>query len=113
VDRTSPASKRPTGTVRIAYETPLGHMFLGMAEDALASREMRRWRGRVQMVFTSPPFPLRRQKKYGNRVGDDYADWLAKFARPLVEYLTPDGSIVIEVGNGWNPGTPTMSTTSL
>jgi site-specific DNA-methyltransferase (cytosine-N4-specific) len=27
--------------------------------------------------------------------------------------LTPNGSIVLEVGNGWNPGTPTVSTSGI
>ena len=35
------------------------------------------------------------------------------FAPALVKLLKPDGSIVIEVGNGWNPGAPTMSTLAL
>lgn len=68
------------------------------------------WRGRVQLVFTSPPFPLLRPKKYGNLSGDAFAGWLASFAPKLKEFLTPDGSIVMEIGNGWNPGTPTVST---
>jgi len=113
VDRTPTAPEPRTRKVRLAYQTPLGRMFLGTAEEALARRALKRWRGRVQLIFTSPPFPLRRQKKYGNLVGEQYASWLAEYARPLVDYLTPDGSIVIEVGNGWNPGTPTMSTASL
>jgi site-specific DNA-methyltransferase (cytosine-N4-specific) len=65
------------------------------------------------MVFTSPPFPLARQKKYGNRTGEQYAEWLAEFAKPLSEYLTPNGSIVLELGNGWVQGSPTMSTASI
>src|SRR5207237_8842587 len=67
----------------------------------------------VQVVFTSPPFPLQRQKKYGNLTGDAYAEWLANFAIPLTKTLTPNGSIVMELGNGWNPGTPTVSTTGI
>ena len=75
--------------------------------------ESRSWRGRVQLVFTSPPFPLVRKKKYGNLAGDEFARWLAGFAKGFAEFLTPDGSIVIELGNGWNPGTPTVSTTGI
>ena len=64
-------------------------------------------------AFTSPPFPLLRKKKYGNLCGDEYARWLASFAIPLTKLLTPDGSIVLELGNGWNPGTPTVSTAGI
>ena len=97
----------------IVYQTAAGRLFVGKAEDVLASPRLDSWRGRVQLVFTSPPFPLVRKKKYGNRVGDAYAEWLASFSVGLSEFLTPDGSIVIELGNGWNPGTPTVSTTGI
>ena len=46
-------------------------------------------------------------------IGKTYEDWLASFAKPLVDFLKPDGSIVIEIGNSWNPGEPTMSTLGL
>lgn len=67
----------------------------------------------VQLVFTSPPFPLNRQKKYGNLQGSDYVDWLADLAPSLANLLTPTGSIVIELGNVWMSGEPTMSTLPL
>lgn len=98
---------------RTVYRTPHGRMILGNAESVLKSSVIDRYRGKVQLVFTSPPFPLQRQKKYGNRTGEEYAQWLANFAQPLRELLTPDGSIVVEVGNGWNAGVPTMSTAGL
>lgn len=95
---------------RPAYTTPRGRLFVGKAEDVLSSASLDPWRGKVQLVFTSPPFPLVRQKKYGNLVGTAFSDWLASFAKPLASLLKPDGSIVIELGNGWNPGVPTVST---
>ena len=67
----------------------------------------------MQLVFTSPPFPLARKKRSGNLVGDDYSRWLAEFAKPLRDFLTPDGSMVIELGNGWVQGSPVMSTASI
>ena len=103
----------PGSRPRLAYSTPQGRMYVGQAEDALASSALARSRGRVQMVFTSPPFPLCREKAYGNLRGDEFAGWLASFARPLADYLTSDGSIVLELGNGWEPGQPTQSTAGL
>ncbi len=99
--------------VRLAYQTPAGRMFQGLTEEALRHAKLASWKGKVQLIFTSPPFPLQREKKYGNLTGQSYAEWLAAYAPLWTEFLTPDGSIVIEVGNGWNPGTPTMSTASL
>ncbi|MCZ2343488.1 MAG: site-specific DNA-methyltransferase [Bacteroidales bacterium] len=98
---------------RLAYQTEKGKLFLGPAEKLLPHRLLKPMRKQVQLVFTSPPFPLQRQKKYGNRIGDAFADWLAGFAQPLTDMLTPDGSIVLEIGNGWNPGTPTVSTAGI
>jgi len=108
VEKTSTAPK-----VRLAYQTALGRMFHGLTEEALQNSKLTSWKGKVQLIFTSPPFPLQREKKYGNLTGECYSDWLATYAPLWSEYLTPNGSIVIEVGNGWNQGTPTMSTTSL
>ena len=98
---------------RLVYQTARGRMWSGHAEDVLTGPLFRPWRGRVQLLFTSPPFPLNREKKYGNLMGAAFGQWLAGFARPFADCLAPDGSIVLELGNGWNPGQPTMSTTSL
>lgn len=97
----------------VAYRTPRGRLLVGKAEELLASPAAESLRGRVQLVFTSPPFPLVRKKKYGNLSGDAYASWLAGLAEPLAKLLAPRGSIVIELGNGWNPGTPTVSTVGI
>lgn len=96
-----------------AYQTPHGTLFHGAAEVALGSAALAPWRGTVQLVFTSPPFPLQRKKKYGNASADAFPAWLAGFAKTLTDFLTPDGSIVLELGNGWNPGTPTVSTAAI
>jgi site-specific DNA-methyltransferase (cytosine-N4-specific) len=56
---------------------------------------------------------LNRKKKYGNRQGDKYIDWLASFAPVFTEYLKRDGSIVLEMGNAWEPGSPVMSTLAI
>jgi site-specific DNA-methyltransferase (cytosine-N4-specific) len=84
-------------------------MYNATIEGFLSSYRAERLAGQVQLVFTSPPFPLRRKKKYGNKEGQEYVDWLAALAQPLSQLLTPTGSVVIEIGNAWNPGEPTMS----
>jgi hypothetical protein len=95
-------------SVSVAYGTDLGTMFQGKVEDFLDTCG-RAYRGKVQLIFFSPPFPLKRQKPYGNKQGSDYLRWLADLAPRLAELLTEDGSLVIEVGNAWDPGQPTMS----
>jgi site-specific DNA-methyltransferase (cytosine-N4-specific) len=101
------------GMTTLAYERPLGKLFLGDSYKSLAAPPLTKYRGKVQLVLTSPPFPLNRKKKYGNLQGDAYVEWLAEYAPRLAEYLTDDGSIVIEVGNGWDPGQPTVSTLAI
>lgn len=95
-------------TVAEAYRTKLGTMYQGKVEDFLVVLG-KTYAGKVQLVFFSPPFPLKRKKKYGNRIGEDYVKWLADLAPRLADLLTDDGSLVIEVGNAWDPGHPTMS----
>jgi DNA modification methylase len=94
----------------VGYTTPLGCMVIGYAEEVLRLRLADKLRGKVQLIFTSPPFPLNRKKKYGNLQGEAYIKWLAEFAPLLGDLLAPNGSIVIEVGNAWEPGRPAMST---
>jgi hypothetical protein len=96
-----------------SYRTAQGCMYVATVEQLLASEVGRRLRGNVQLILTSPPFPLNWKKRYGNKVGDAYRGWLSGMAKPLVSLLKPDGSIVIEMGNAWEPGLPVMSTLGL
>jgi len=107
---TNAAACRP----RTAYKTELGRSVLAKAEDLLGDNRYSRALGAgVDLVFTSPPFPLNRKKRYGNLQGDAYVDWLAGFAPLLRGLLKPKGSIVLELGNAWEPGRPVMSTLAL
>jgi site-specific DNA-methyltransferase (cytosine-N4-specific) len=99
--------------VRVAYRTKFGRFILGKAEEALASRLGGQLAGKVDLVFTSPPFPLNNKKKYGNLQGEAYIKWLADFASHFKSLLKPKGSIVIEMGNAWESGKPVMSTLAL
>ena len=67
----------------------------------------------MQLIFTSPPFPLVVPKKYGNKIGEDYLNWMAELSPRLTKLLKPNGSMVIEIGNAWDKGAPTMSTLPL
>jgi DNA modification methylase len=98
-------------SAQVAYATPKGTMFKGNAEHVLLCEDVRKkTRNKVQLILTSPPFPLNRKKKYGNKVGNAYQKWFADFAPIFSNVLKSDGSIVIEMGNAWEPGKPVMST---
>jgi DNA modification methylase len=103
----------PPPIVREAYRTERGKLLHGRIEDALEDERMRRVKGKVDLIFTSPPFPLVRKKKYGNRTGDEYLQWLRSLAPKLKEMLSPTGSLVLEIGNAWIEGSPEMSTLPL
>lgn len=105
--------ERGASAFRMAYTTARGVMFSGSAESVLTSPFGEKYRGKAQLIFTSPPFPLNRKKKYGNLQGEEYVEWLASFAPLFREFLKEDGSIVMEMGNAWKPGQPVMSTLAL
>ncbi len=95
------------------YSTVRGKIYCCSAETFLASTIANKYKGKIQLVFTSPPFPLNYKKKYGNLRGIPYLEWLADFAPTFRKMLAPGGSIVIELGNAWEPGRPVMSTLAL
>jgi len=99
--------------VKPAYATSQGRMYHGLSEDLLDGRVGKDLKGTVQLIFTSPPFPLNTKKRYGNLNGQEYVDWLAAFGKRFKELLTKTGSVVVEIGNAWEPGRPVMSTLGL
>ena len=110
---TSPRTRRRLSLQEAVYSTDLGVCLQGDSEKLISESLLPGLKGRVDLVFTSPPFPLNRKKKYGNLQGAEYSAWLAKFGKLFSELLTPTGSIVIEMGNAWEPGRPVMSTLAL
>lgn len=97
----------------IAYGTSLGRMLRGRSDEILEQDILRNYEGKINLIFTSPPFPLNRKKKYGNLSGEEYIEWLCKFGPLFKKMLAPNGSIVMEMGNSWEAGYPTMSTLAL
>src|ERR1700690_4113018 len=95
------------------YKTKRGRLYVSKIEDALTTGVVQKLTGKVDLLFTSPPFPLVRKKRYGNATGEAYLRWLKDLAPELVKLVSETGSIVVEVGNSWVSGTPTMSTLSL
>jgi site-specific DNA-methyltransferase (cytosine-N4-specific) len=65
--------------------------------------------GSVNLVITSPPFALQRQKEYGNKDQDLYIDWLSEFAELVLQKLTHDGSFVIDLGGAYQKRIPIRS----
>jgi DNA modification methylase len=96
-----------------AYKTARGKCYVGKIEDAFNSTVFNDIVGKVDLILTSPPFPLKRKKNYGNLDGDEYLYWLSDLATKFKKLLKPRGSIVIEIGNAWESRRPIMSTIPL
>lgn len=79
----------------------------------MATPAIKALHGTVDLLFTSPPFPLVRKKRYGNETGQKYLSWLQSLAPKFKKLLSPRGSLVIEIGNAWEDGDPVMSTLPL
>ncbi len=92
----------PTMTSVPYYRTGLGEAHLG---DSLRLMEELPDKS-INLIVTSPPFALTRKKEYGNKSADEYVDWFLGFARQFHRILTDDGSLVVDLGGAYLPGTP-------
>lgn len=63
----------------------------------------------IDLVLTSPPFALRRQKTYGNVEEADYVDWIKPFGKEAFRVLKEDGSLVLDLGGAYRSGIPSRS----
>lgn len=92
-----------------ALGTLLGNYYIEDSINLFNTDFGERFKGQIQLILTSPPFPLNNKKSYGNREGEEYKYWFSKLSPIFAELLAPDGSIVIEMGNAWVPGRPVQS----
>ncbi|MBE0546042.1 MAG: site-specific DNA-methyltransferase [Verrucomicrobia bacterium] len=87
------------------YTTDWGKAYVGDALELLASLAEES----VDLVMTSPPFALQRQKQYGNKTESEYVDWLLQFADGVMRVLKPTGSFVLDLGGAYRSGRPVRS----
>jgi len=93
----------------ILYKTSMGKYYKNDSEKFLKSNIGHKLTNKVQLILTSPPFPLNEKKKYGNLRGEEYIKWFTNLAELFANVLTDTGSIVIEIGNSWVPYRPVQS----
>lgn len=99
--RPSPTDKLPTPI----YRTELGAAHLGNSLELLAAMP----EDSVDLVVTSPPFALLRQKLYGNKDQSEYVDWLCEFGVQVRRVLKETGSFVLDLGGAYQRGVPVRS----
>jgi site-specific DNA-methyltransferase (cytosine-N4-specific) len=63
----------------------------------------------VDLIITSPPFALLRQKAYGNEDQPEYVAWLGQFGAAAYRVLKPSGSFVLDLGGAYRRGRPVRS----
>src|SRR6266496_128333 len=63
----------------------------------------------IDLVLTSPPFALQRQKEYGNLNEDIYVNWLLQFTNEIKRVLKNMGSFVIDLGGAYLKNRPVRS----
>lgn len=112
----SKASRKSAGLrsgIRVGYTTRGGRLYIGDSVEFPRSRAGQRLVGKVDLIFTSPPFPLVRKKAYGNLEGQHYINWLCEIVGSYLPLLSDRGSLVVELGNAWEKGAPVHSTLPL
>lgn len=63
----------------------------------------------IDLIMTSPPFALVKQKEYGNEPAPTYVRWFRPFGKEIRRVLKPKGSLVLHLGGSWEEGQPTRS----
>ncbi len=87
------------------YTTQYGAAFVGDSADLLDQLAP----GSVDLVMTSPPFALQREKSYGNVDQAVYVQWLFDFCVKVHRVLAPQGSFVLDLGGAYQKGRPVRS----
>lgn len=87
------------------YYTKKGKAYVGDSLELMAELP----NGSVDLVMTSPPFALRRQKTYGNVEETEYVNWIKPFGKEVFRVLKESGSFVLDLGGAYRSGMPSRS----
>lgn len=87
------------------YKTELGKAIVGDSIELMKKLDD----NSIDLVVTSPPFALLRQKEYGNKEQSEYVDWLLTFSKEVYRIIKDTGSFVIDLGGAYKRGMPVRS----
>lgn len=87
------------------YYTKKGQAYVGDSCELLAELPD----SSIDLVMTSPPFALRRQKTYGNVDETEYVNWIKPFGKEVFRVLKESGSFVLDLGGAYRSGIPSRS----
>ncbi|MBP9903127.1 MAG: site-specific DNA-methyltransferase [Verrucomicrobia bacterium] len=91
--------------VKPLYRTASGHAYVGESLALLSELPD----SSIDLVVTSPPFALLRQKTYGNVEEAEYVHWIKPFGREVFRVLKESGSFVLDLGGAYRSGVPARS----
>lgn len=64
----------------------------------------------IHLILSSPPYPLRNPRNYGNPNEAEYVDWICRTIEPLIKNMADGGSLCLNIGNEiFMPGMPARS----
>ena len=95
--------------IKKEYTSIEGKLIEGDSIELLNGKLGEELEGKVNLIITSPPFPLNNKKQYGNKKGQEYLQWFKDLAPTFSKLLAKNGSLVIEIGNSWEPERPVQS----
>jgi len=87
------------------YYTTRGKAYVGDSLELMAELP----NDSIDLVMTSPPFALRRQKTYGNVEETEYVNWIKPFGSEIFRVLKKTGSFVLDLGGAYRLGIPSRS----
>lgn len=87
------------------YSTSFGQAYCGDSLELLKQLPD----ASIDLVMTSPPFALQRQKEYGNHIEDEYVNWLMLFTLEVKRILKDTGSFVLDLGGAYVKSRPVRS----
>lgn len=95
----------PRKSVMVAFSTDLGCALWANAADVFTGLQ-----DEIALCFTSPPYPLARERAYGNTPETHYVAWLVNELKPIVKALKPGGHVVLNLSNDiFESGLPSRS----
>ena len=94
------------GVIVTIIEHPLGVVLWSTAEAVEQKLDDRS----LDLVLTSPPYSLTRPKEYDDGLTEaEHVKWLTERAAAWLPKIKPTGSLMLNLGDVWVPGEPTMS----
>jgi len=63
----------------------------------------------IDLIITSPPFALQRQKEYGNKEQSEYVEWFLLYSSEAKRILKDSGSFVVDFGGAYKKNIPIRS----